>query len=100
MSSDAEAPRLNRWLRAMSSPRARRWLYGVLMAVVPILTFYGALTEQEATLWAGMVATVLGLGTAIANVPAPELDDERTTPPDGTGRHRAGPLESTPPEHR
>lgn len=99
MSDEPDVPRLNGVFRRAMSPTGRRWLYGVLMALVPILTFYGALTEQEATLWAGMVATVLGLGTAMAHVPAPELDNERT-PPDGTGRHRAEPLEGTPPDDR
>lgn len=72
------------------TPNRRRWLYSVLMAVVPLLTFYGALSDQEAALWAGMVATVLGLTTAVAHVPSPEAVQEGH-PPDGTGRHRATP---------
>ena len=54
------------------TPKRRRWLYSVLMAAVPLLTFYGALSEQEAALWAGMVGAVLGLTTAVAHVPTPQ----------------------------
>lgn len=51
------------WLTA---PR-RRWLYGIICAIVPVLVAAGFLTEHDAAAWAGVAAAVLGQGLALAN---------------------------------
>lgn len=51
------------------SPAARRWLYGVLIAAVPLLVAYGVLEESAAPLWIAAAGAVVGHGLAAANVP-------------------------------
>ena len=47
----------------------RAYIYRVLVAVAPLLAFYGVISEQEIALWLTVVATVLGVGLAAANTP-------------------------------
>lgn len=50
---------------------ARRWVYGVATAVIPLLIAYGIVDEQTAPLWVALVAAVLVPGLAAAGtVPA------------------------------
>ena len=51
----------------MPSESTRAYVYAVLVAVVPLLIGYGILTAEEAALWLGLAAAVLGLGLATAN---------------------------------
>lgn len=51
------------------SPTVRSWLYGIALAVLPILVGYGILTEAEAPLWAALIGSVLVPGVAFANRP-------------------------------
>lgn len=51
------------------SPRARRWLYGVLLAAQPIAVSYDLMSGQQAALWVSLGGAVLGLGLAAANTP-------------------------------
>lgn len=51
------------------TPTIRRWAYGVITALVPILVAYGAVEQTTAPLWAALAASVLGTGTALAHVP-------------------------------
>lgn len=45
----------------------RAWIYRVLLAVVPILVFYGAIDESQVAVWLGLASSVLGFGLASAN---------------------------------
>lgn len=54
-----------RWL----TPARRRYLYLIMLALVPLLVGYGVVTETEAASWLGVAGAVLGLTTATANVP-------------------------------
>lgn len=51
------------------TPQLRTWLYGILLAGIPLLIAYGVLDEQIAALWVALGGAVLGLGTAIAHTP-------------------------------
>lgn len=51
----------------MLSEPVRAWLYRILVAVVPILTFYGIVDDRSAPLWVALGASVLGFGLASAN---------------------------------
>lgn len=51
---------------------ARKWLYGVLLAAVPILIIYGVLDSEAAPLWVALAGAILGPGVALAHTPAPE----------------------------
>lgn len=55
------------------SPTARRYIYGVAVAVLPLLIAYGVLSEEHAPLWVAALGAVLVPGLAWAN----------TTPPPG-----------------
>ncbi len=51
--------------------KVRVWIYGVLVAVGPLVTFYGVASVDEVALWLGLGGTVLGvpLGSlALSNV--------------------------------
>lgn len=63
--------------RIITDPNTRRWLYIVAAAVVPLLVFYGVITEDSAPLWIALAASVLGAGAnglAAANVPTSSDD--------------------------
>ena len=64
---DRETP--NRWI---TSPAARRWIYGVLIAVIALLVTLGVVTPEIADGVTAIVVAVLGiggLGLAEANTP-------------------------------
>lgn len=44
--------------------RTRAIIYRVEMALVPLLIYYGLVSEEAAALWAGLIAAVLGFGLA------------------------------------
>lgn len=56
------------WLS--ENPGVRRWVYGVALAVVPLLTAYGLISETMAPLWISLVSAVLVPGLALANTPS------------------------------
>ena len=56
-------------------PAARRYLYGIVTALVPLLIDYGVLEATQAALWLALAAAVLGTGTALAHTPK-HRDDE------------------------
>jgi hypothetical protein len=51
----------------MPSEKVRAYIYRVLTAGAPLLTFYGYADEQAVVLWLGVAATFLGFGLAAAN---------------------------------
>lgn len=58
------------------TPARRKWLYGVLIAAVPLLIVYGVIEDAQAPLWIALVGAVLGNATAAAHTP------RERTPPD------------------
>lgn len=63
--ADAPTPRILDWL----TPSVRRWIYGIALALLPILTAYGVLQEAHAPLWASLVGSILVPGLALAHTP-------------------------------
>lgn len=53
------------------NPQARRWVYGVALAVIPLLTAYGMISENHAPLWASLLSSILVPGLAISNTHSP-----------------------------
>lgn len=45
----------------MPSEKVRAYIYRVLLAVSPIIAFYGVLTQEELALWLGVASTVLNI---------------------------------------
>ena len=54
----------NRWI---PDPAVRRYLYGVVAVMIPILVGFGVISPEQVQLWLNLAAAVLGLGaTALA----------------------------------
>lgn len=45
----------------MPSERTRAYIYRVLLAVSPVVAFYGLLSDDEIALWLGVASTVLNV---------------------------------------
>jgi hypothetical protein len=52
---------------SLKNETTRAYIYRVLVALVPILVFYGALDESQVAVWLGLASSVLGFGLASAN---------------------------------
>ena len=63
--NDLPTPQHLSWL----TPQVRAWLYGIVTAIVPLLTIYGILDQTAAPLWLALGASVLGTSTALAHTP-------------------------------
>ena len=62
------------------TPRVRRWIYGIAIAVLPLLIAYGLIDDSTAALWAAVIGAVLVPGLALGHV-----TDDHTT---GQEAHR------------
>lgn len=62
---DAPTPRYAQWL----TPTVRRWVYGIVTALVPLLVVYGLVEEATAPLWIALASSVLGTTTALLHTP-------------------------------
>jgi hypothetical protein len=49
----------------MPNEKVRAYIYRVLLAVSPVVAFYGYLTQEEITLWLGVASTVLNVLPAL-----------------------------------
>ena len=54
------------------TPQVRAWMYGIITALVPILTVYGIVDQTTAPLWMSLAASVLATSTALAHTPRGE----------------------------
>jgi sorbitol-specific phosphotransferase system component IIC len=45
----------------MPSEKVRAYFYRVLLAVSPVIAFYGYMTNEELALWLGVASTVLNV---------------------------------------
>jgi hypothetical protein len=80
----------------IKDPALRRYIYGVVAAVIPLLLLVGLITPDAVAPILNAAAALLGLGTAALALPnTPRSDpaavevDEAFVPEDGTGRYRA-----------
>lgn len=53
----------------------RKWVYTVSLALIPLLVFYGVISEDSAPLWIALVGAVV----------APVMALTHLSPPDGRG---------------
>lgn len=63
--------------RFITDPEVRRWLYGIAVAVVPLLIALGVVTEAHGGLWIAIVGAVLAPvapALAAANTPRDTAD--------------------------
>ena len=61
----ASTPQPLSWL----TPQIRAWMYGIITALVPILTIYGIIDQSTEPLWLSLAASVLATTTALAHTP-------------------------------
>lgn len=47
---------------------ARKWVYRVALALIPIAVAYGWLQDEMAPLWVALIAAILAPGLALANI--------------------------------
>ena len=52
--------------------KRRRWIYGISMALGPLLVFYGVVEETAWPLWIAVIQQVLVPGMALNFVPGDE----------------------------
>lgn len=45
----------------MPNEKTRAYIYRVLLAISPLVAFYGFLTQEEITLWLGVASTALNI---------------------------------------
>lgn len=75
----------------IQDPAVRRYVYGVVAAVIPILLLVGLITPDAVTPILNAAAAILGLGTAALALPnTPKDAAPVAAPADSVARHRAG----------
>ena len=57
------------------TPAVRKWIYGLALALLPLLIGYGVLSAEDAPLWAALIGAVL--------VPALAVTHTDTSTPNG-----------------
>jgi hypothetical protein len=45
----------------MPNEKTRAYIYRILLAVSPLIAFYGYMSNEELTLWLGVASTVLNI---------------------------------------
>lgn len=58
------------------TPQVRKYVYGVALAVLPLLIAYGVLDKETAPLWIAVLGSILVPGLAYANTPAKEYEGD------------------------
>jgi hypothetical protein len=55
----------------------RKWIYGICLAIVPLLVLYGVIDESSAPLWIALAGAIIAPSLALANLaPDKEPTDE------------------------
>ena len=72
------------------SQQPRTYIYGIVIAAIPLLVAAGFVAQDEAQLWLNLAAALLGLGAAgLAKPNSNPKKVQVVTIPDGTGKYRA-----------
>ena len=58
----------------ISDPNKRKWIYGVIIAALPILAALGILEESNVPLWVALAAAIFAPSLAIAHVGHSQAD--------------------------
>ena len=59
-------------MKKLLSREGRKWLYLISLAVIPLLVFYGVITEDSVPLWVALVGSVLAPTLALTHLSPPE----------------------------
>lgn len=49
-----------------SSANVRRWIYGIGVAVAPVLVAYGIIEADKVPLWVSLLGALVGIGNIVA----------------------------------
>lgn len=88
------------FLKDIIKPKTRKYLYKIVLTLIPLLTAYGLLAQEMAPLIGALAASILSVAVADGNVDKDEEQEELKHPlaidftdanlvPKGSGRHRA-----------
>lgn len=55
-------------LKKAMSREGRKYIYLISLAVIPLLVFYGVISEEAAPLWVALVAAVVAPMTALTHL--------------------------------
>ena len=72
---------MTNWLQ---DSKHRKHLYMVSLAVIPLLVFYGLVSQDAAPLWIALVGAVVAPTVALNNI-TPNVDDVASAPEEFTG---------------
>jgi hypothetical protein len=61
--------------KKLTSREVRKSLYLISLAVIPLLVFYGVITEDSAPLWVALVGSVLAPTLALTHLSPKEGSD-------------------------
>lgn len=61
-------------LTELIPPPVRSWLYAIATALIPLLSAYGIISEQNAPLWVALAGAILATSTALAYRPTRKGD--------------------------
>lgn len=67
---------MNKAWKIITSREGRKSLYVISLAVIPLLVFYGVITEDAAPLWIALVASILAPSMALAHMPPKDNTEE------------------------
>lgn len=51
-----------------TSRDGRKWVYKICLTIIPLLVFYGAISEQAAPLWIALVGSILAPTMALTHM--------------------------------
>ena len=60
--------------KKLTSREARKSLYLISLAVIPLLVFYGVITEDAAPLWIALIGSILAPTMALAHMPPKDTE--------------------------
>jgi hypothetical protein len=72
---------MSKWLR---NPKNRKHLYMVSLAAIPLLVFYGLVSQDAAPLWIAVIGAVVAPTVALNNITV-SPSDVATAPEEFTG---------------
>jgi hypothetical protein len=60
--------------KKLTSREGRKSLYLISLAVIPLLVFYGVITEDAAPLWIALIGSILAPTMALAHMPPKDTE--------------------------
>lgn len=60
----------------------RKWVYTVSLALIPLLVFYGVISEDSAPLWIALIGAVVAPVMALTHLSPPPGRDSLNVPDD------------------